>query len=198
MENKIANKIIIATANPHKLEEINAINTFKTLSLELVKGQFNPEEKGSSYFENAYIKAFEAAKIMENYCLADDSGLSVDALGGAPGLHSARYAGSQKEKIEKLIEELKQIPQEKRTASFISVMVLVDKNGNVVHQTEGQIHGIIIDEPKGTEGFGYDPIFFVPEYNQTMAEMPSELKNSISHRAKALLPMLDWINSNLK
>lgn len=190
--------IVIATANPHKLEEINEINTSSDVEFDIVKGDFNPVENGSTFEENAYIKAFEAAKIMRTYCIADDSGLCVDALDGAPGLHSARFAGTQEEKIQKLIKTLEDIAIDKRTAHFISVMVLVDGDGKILHKTEGKVDGIIIDSPKGTNGFGYDPIFFIPEYNQTMAEMDSNLKNSISHRAKALTSMLDWINKNIK
>ncbi|MDD3238424.1 MAG: RdgB/HAM1 family non-canonical purine NTP pyrophosphatase [Candidatus Gastranaerophilales bacterium] len=197
MVNNLQKNIIIATANPHKLEEIAAINNIETIKFDIVKGDFHPVENGTSYFENAYIKAYEAAKLSDSYCLADDSGLCVDVLNGAPGLYSARYAGSQKEKIEKLLQELKHFPLQKRTAHFVSVMVLVDSKGNVVHQTEGKIEGLIIDTPRGSNGFGYDPIFHIPEYNQTMAEMNSELKNKISHRANALIPMLDWISNNI-
>lgn len=196
MENKIKN-ITVATANPNKLKEINAINKYKNIVFSLVKGEFNPEETGSTFSENAYIKASCASKIMQNFSIADDSGLCVDALNGAPGLFSARYAGTQQQKIQKLIAELQKFPKEKRTAHFISSMVLTDKNGNILYKTEGIIKGIITDTPKGNNGFGYDPIFFIPEYNQTMAEMNSDLKNSISHRANSLIPMLEWINKNL-
>ncbi len=197
MENNSIKKIIIATANPHKLEEINKINTYPDIQFELVKGAFDPEETGSTYEENAFIKAKAASDIMKTYCLADDSGLCVDALNGAPGLYSARYAGSQQEKIQKLIDEIKNIKPDERTAHFISVMVLVDQTGKIIHKTEGKIQGIIADTPKGTEGFGYDPIFFLPQYNKTMAEIDSKTKNTISHRALALSEMLKWISSNL-
>lgn len=190
--------IVIATANPHKLEEINEINTSLNIEFGIVTGSFNPVENGETFKENAYIKALEAAKIMKTYCLADDSGLCVDALDGAPGLYSARFAGTKEEKIQKLIKTLEDVAPEKRNAHFISVMVLVDREGRILHKTEGKVDGIIIDSPKGTNGFGYDPIFFIPEYNQTMAEMDSKLKNSISHRAKALNSMINWINKNIK
>ena len=197
LENNHNKTIIIATANPHKLEEITQINKFSNIRFEIVKGDFSPEENGITFKENAYIKAKAASEIMKTYCLADDSGLCVDALNGAPGLHSARYAGSQSEKIQKLLDELNDIPKEKRTAHFISVMVLVNEKGEILHTTEGQVEGIIDISPKGTDGFGYDPIFFLPEYNKTMAEMDSVQKNSLSHRAKALTKMLAWINENL-
>ena len=196
MENKEKN-ITVATANPHKLKEINEINTFKNITLSIVEGDFDPEETGSNFEENAYTKAKEAAKIMNNYALADDTGLCVDALGGAPGLYTARYAETAEKRIQRLLNELKDIPEDKRTANFTCAMVLVDKNGNIIHKETGIAEGIIIETNHGTNGFGYDPVFFMPEYNQTMAEMPTELKNKISHRAKALIPMLEWIDKNL-
>lgn len=198
MENKTKKEIILATANPHKLEEITAISGYSDVCFSLVEGDFNPEETGTTFEENAYIKAFAAAKIMKKPALADDSGLCVDALDGAPGLYSARYADTPQERINKLINELKNVSPEKRTAHFISAMVLVDKDGNILHKTVGTVEGIIIDEVRGTNGFGYDPVFYMPKYNQTMAELPSEIKNSISHRANALKTMLKWISANYK
>ncbi len=190
-------KIIIATSNPHKLEEINAVNKNKDIVFDVIQGNFNPEETGKTFKDNAIIKASEAAKITRTYCLADDSGLCVDALEGRPGIYSSRYAQSQKEKIQKLLDEMKMLPYDDRTAHFTCSMVLVDENGKILHCEEGKVFGYIDDSPKGSNGFGYDPVFFMPEYNQTMAEINSEIKNTISHRAKALKPMLEWINDNL-
>lgn len=190
-------KIILATSNPHKLEEINAINTNTDIVFDVIKGEFNPDENGNDFAQNALIKAREAAKIMKTYCLADDSGLCVDALEGRPGIYSSRYANTQKEKIEKLLFEMKDVPYDWRNAHFTCAMVLVDENGNLLHSETGKVFGYIDDTPKGTNGFGYDPIFFVPEYNKTIAELPEEIKNTISHRANALNPMLKWITENL-
>ncbi len=190
-------KIILATSNPHKLEEIKAINTNPEIVFDVVKENFNPDENGSTFKENALIKAKEAAKITKTYCLADDSGLCVDVLEGLPGIHSARYAKTQQEKINKLLNELKMVPYDYRGAHFICSMVLVDNEGNPVHYEEGRIYGYIDDTPKGANGFGYDPVFFVPEYNKTIAQLPEEIKNNISHRANALKPMLEWIKENL-
>jgi XTP/dITP diphosphohydrolase len=190
-------KIILATSNPHKLEEINAINTNSEIVFDVVEGDFDPEENGVNFKENALIKAKEAAKIMKTYCLADDSGLCVDVLEGRPGIHSARYAQTQKEKIEKLLAEMKDVPYDWRGAHFVCSMVLVDKDGNLIHAQEGRVHGFIDDSPKGINGFGYDPIFFIPPKDKTMAELPEEEKNSISHRSNALRPMLKWIEENL-
>ena len=190
-------KIILATSNPHKLDEINAINKNPEIVFDVVKGSFNPDENGKTFEENAKIKAVEANKITKTLCLADDSGLCVDALEGRPGLYSARYAPTQKEKIEKLLNELKDVPYDWRSAHFICSMVLVDENGHVIHSETGKVFGYIDDRPKGSNGFGFDPVFFLPEYDKTMAELPEEEKNKISHRANALKPMLKWIQENI-
>lgn len=190
-------KIILATSNPNKLEEINAINTNSEIVFDVVNGDFDPEENGENFKENALIKAQEAAKIMKTYCLADDSGLCVDVLEGRPGIHSARYAQTQSEKIEKLLSEMKDVPYDWRGAHFVCSMVLVDADGNLLYSCEGRVHGFIDDAPKGTNGFGYDPIFFVPSKNKTMAELSEEEKNTISHRSNALRPMLKWVEENL-
>ena len=190
-------KIILATSNPHKLDEINAINKNPEIIFDVVDGEFNPDENGENFQENATIKAKEAAKIMKTYCLADDSGLCVDVLEGRPGIHSARYADTQQEKISKLLNEMKDVPYDWRGAHFVCSMVLVDENADIVHSEIGRVYGYIDDSPKGTNGFGYDPIFFIPAKNKTMAELPEDVKNDISHRANALKPMLKWIEENL-
>ena len=190
-------KIILATSNPHKLDEINAINNNPNIVFDVVSGDFDPIEDGKNFQENATIKAKEASKIMKTCCLADDSGLCVDVLEGRPGIHSARYAQTQQEKISKLLNEMKSVPYDWRQAHFICSMVLVDENGEILHSETGKVFGFIDDSPKGTNGFGYDPIFFIPEKNKTMAELPEEEKNNISHRANALKPMLKWIEENL-
>lgn len=188
-------KIIIATSNPHKLNEMNDINTFEDIVFDIIKGEFEPDENGQTFLENAIIKAKEGARITNQYCIADDSGLCVDFLNGMPGLYSARYEETREKRIQKLLNELKGVKE--RSAHFICTMALVSPSGEVLHTTEGRVNGIIIDELKGLNGFGYDPVFFIPEYNQTMAEMSEEEKNKISHRANALKPMLEWVNKNL-
>ncbi len=197
LENKKIKEIIIATSNPHKLEEINAINQYKNIKFSIISGDFNPIENGKTFEENSIIKAREAAKLTSQISLADDSGLCVDLLNGAPGLYSARYADTPENRIKKLINELSKFPEKERTAHFISVISLVDANGNLLHKTEGKIEGLIINSVKGKNGFGYDPVFFLPEYNKTMAELDSKTKNMISHRAKALSEMLGWIDSSI-
>ena len=193
-------KIVLGTSNPHKLEEINAmIKEIHPDSLEfvLVEGSFDPEENGTTFEENSYIKADEAAKIMNMPALADDTGLCVDALDGRPGIYSARYAPDQKSKIEKLLEEMKNIPQNKRNAHFICTMTLVAPDGTKLHTQTGKIEGYIDTKPSGTHGFGYDPIFFIPDLNKTMADLTLQEKNTLSHRARALKPMVEWIKNNL-
>ena len=193
-------KIALGTSNPHKLEEINdMLKEIHPDSIEfvLVNDNFNPEENGKTFEENSYIKAAEAAKIMKIPALADDTGLCVDALDGRPGLYSARYAPDQKSKIAKLLEELKNIPQNKRSAHFICTMTLVAPDGTKLHTQTGKIEGYIDTKPSGEHGFGYDPLFFIPDLNKTMADMTLKEKNTLSHRARALRPMVEWIKNNL-
>lgn len=193
-------KIALGTSNPHKLEEINAMiknSQAENIEFVLVDGKFDPLENGTSFEENSYIKAAEAAKIMGMPALADDTGLCVDALNGRPGIYSARYAPDQKSKISKLLKEMENVPTEKRTAHFICTMTLVAPNGKKLHTQTGKIDGIIDKTPFGEHGFGYDPVFYVPELSKTMAEMTLEEKNTLSHRAHALLPMIEWIKSNI-
>ena len=129
--------------------------------------------------------------------LADDTGLCVDALDGRPGLYSARYAPDQKSKIEKLLGEMQNIPKDKRNAHFTCTMTLVNPYGTKLHTQTGKIEGYIDTKPHGGHGFGYDPIFFIPELNKTMADLKPEEKNTLSHRARALLPMIEWIKQNM-
>lgn len=191
-------KIIVATSNKHKLHEFNAINNYPDIVFDVVQGDFDPIEDGKTFLENAIIKAKEAAKITKTYCLADDSGLCVDYLDGRPHIHSARYASTAEERISKMLGELDGVPFEKRGAHFNCTMALVDKDGNVIHTEVGRVFGYIDTEPKGENGFGYDPIFYIKEREKTISELPEEFKNRISHRSNALRPMLKWISENIK
>lgn len=193
-------KIALGTSNPHKLEEINdMIQEIHPDSVEfvLVEGEFDPIENGTTFEENSYIKAAEAAKIMGIPALADDTGLCVDALDGCPGVYSARYAPDQKSKISKLLDEMKHVEQKNRKAHFVCTMTLVAPNGEKLFSNTGRIDGYIDIKPSGEYGFGYDPLFFIPDLNKTMAEMTLKEKNTLSHRARALRPMIEWIKSNL-
>ena len=189
-------KIVLATSNPHKVDEINKI--FESLEVEFVLpiGDFDPIEDADTFEGNALIKAKAANKVMNMLTLADDSGLCVDALDGAPGLHSARYAENQTGRIERLLSELKDFPEDKRSARFVCAMVLLDKNGNVLLSTRGECEGKIGFTPKGTNGFGYDPIFIVDGNDITMAEMAEDVKNKISHRAIALQNVINFIKNS--
>ncbi|MGN1125499.1 MAG: RdgB/HAM1 family non-canonical purine NTP pyrophosphatase [Candidatus Gastranaerophilaceae bacterium] len=188
-------KIVFATSNPHKLQEVNDISSNCSVEFVLPKEDFNPVENGFSFEENSLIKAKEAYRVSKMMTLADDSGLCVDALNGAPGLYSARYAGSQDEKINKLLNELEGV--ENRSAKFTCCMSLLDENGDLIYQVTENCNGEIVKKRKGVNGFGYDPIFLVNGYNLTMAELSAEEKNKVSHRGKALNKILDYIKENL-
>ena len=193
MENKI--KIVLATGNPHKLQEINEITKGSGIEFVLPSGNFDPIENGETFEQNSLIKAKEASRVSNSIALADDSGLCVEALGGEPGIHSARYDTTPQKRIDKLLKNLTR--KDNRKAKFVCVMTLTDKDGNVLNQEIGECHGHIATEQYGTNGFGYDPVFVVDGYDITMAQMSEELKNTISHRANALSKMVEYIKENL-
>lgn len=184
-------RIIIASNNAHKIQEIKDILKgfgFELVSLREAGVDVDVEEDGKTFEENAYKKASEISRITGEISLADDSGLEVDALGGAPGVYSARFAGehgNDKKNNEKLLEIMKEVPRADRSARFVSVISLVTPEGEEV-AARGNVEGIIGYEEKGKNGFGYDPLFIVPELNKTYAELSSDEKNSISHRSRAL------------
>ncbi len=187
-------EITLGTGNEHKVFEINEIvkaQGYKNIVFKAVEGDFNPTEDGTTFEENSLIKAKEGARISGMLTLADDSGLCIEALNGAPGLYSARYAGTQEEKIARILKELD--GQKNRKAKFVCCMTLVNKDGQIIHTTKGECHGHIINERKGSNGFGYDPVFMPDGYDVTIAEMPEEQKNAISHRGNALREMLEFI-----
>lgn len=190
-------KIVLATSNPNKVKEINEILGSGKIEFILPPEGFDPIENGKTFEENAFIKALAANKLTGMPTLADDSGLCVDALNGEPGIHSARYAGTQVEKIEKLLHALKDVPTENRGAKFVCAMILLDSNGNVLFSDRGECHGKMASSQKGTNGFGYDPIFIPDNSSITMAEMAEAAKNEISHRGKAMKKFIDWLNNNI-
>lgn len=190
-------KIVFATSNPHKLQEVQNICEAPNVEFILPNDGFNPVENGVTFEENSLIKAKEAYRISKTYSLADDSGLCVEALDGAPGLYSARYAGSQDEKIEKLLSELKD--KENRKAKFVCCMTLLDNEGKILYQVTEVCNGTIVADRKGVNGFGYDPIFKVDGFDKTMAELTENEKNKVSHRGKALRSVLEFIkNFNIR
>lgn len=184
-------KITFATGNAHKLQEINEIAAGTNIEFVLPPEGFDPVEDGETFEENSLIKAREAARLSEMMSLADDSGLCVEALNGAPGIHSARYAETAQARIDKLLGELENI--ENRRAKFVCAMTLVDADGKVLFQTRGECHGEIAREQSGVNGFGYDPIFLIGQ--KTMAEMSEEEKNEISHRGRALREVLEFLQA---
>lgn len=187
-------KIVLGTGNPSKVFEINKITSSENIEFTLPPEGFNPEETGSTFEENSYIKAKCAYDMSHSMSLADDSGLCIEALNGAPGLYSARYAGSQSAKIQRVLTELDGV--ENRKAKFVCCMTLLDENGEVLHVSKGECHGVIIKEPKGTNGFGYDPIFQPDGFDITIAQMSEDEKNKISHRGNALRDMIEFLKTN--
>ena len=193
-------KIFLATGNKHKIKEIEKI--FKMDNVEILSindGIEIPEveEDGTTFEENSKKKALEIAKFTNMITISDDSGLCVDALGGAPGVYSARYAGEHGNDLDnnkKLVRELQGI--ENRKARFVCVITLAKPTGET-YSFRGEVEGDIIDVPQGTEGFGYDPHFFMKEYGKTLAEIP-EIKNKISHRARALEKLKENLDEILK
>lgn len=197
-------RLVVASNNIKKIKEIKEILAkypIEVVSLKEAGIDVDVEEDGNTFIENSYKKASEIYKIADNsMVLADDSGLMVDCLDGAPGVYSARFAGehgNDKKNNEKLLSLLKDKKIEERKAKFACAMVLIIGDGKVV-KVQGEIEGRIVDEQKGENGFGYDPLFYVPEYNMTFAEMNSEIKNSISHRAKALKKLGGEINKLMR
>ena len=190
-------ELVIATLNAHKTREIQHIlgPEFLVRDLEAHPEVSEIRESGTSFEENAKLKALAASTQLPALVIADDSGLEVDALGGAPGIYSARYAGANatdRDKIDKLLRELARVraTDDGRRARFFCVVALA-RNGDLLGTFEGTIEGRIADEAGGTFGFGYDPIFVPDRFEQTFGELPKEVKNTISHRAKAIRALAD-------
>lgn len=183
-------KVILASKNQHKLTELSAILSqlgFE-IALESEYGlDIDVEETGTTFEENSFLKADAVMKASGLPVLADDSGLMVDALDGAPGVYSARYGhkASDKERTAYLLENMKEVPEERRRAKFVCVITCLFPDGRKI-VARGECPGVIARAPHGENGFGYDPVFYLPELGMTYAELPSEQKNAISHRARAL------------
>ena len=172
-------QLIVATSNPGKLEEMQVYLSGLDWELALKPKELEIEENGSSFVENAIIKASEVAKALNQWAIADDSGLAVDALDGAPGIYSARFGNSDQDRIDRLLRELE--GSKKRTAQFVCAIALCRPDGSLALQTEGICVGEILTAERGEGGFGYDPIFYVPSSHKTFAEMSPELKLSLIH-----------------
>jgi XTP/dITP diphosphohydrolase len=180
-------RLLIATTNPGKVREYRSL--FVGLDLELVGLkdvgiEVDVEETGDTYAANAELKARAYAELSGLLTLADDSGLEVAALGGRPGVYSARYAPDSPARIQKLLGEMIDVPADQRAAKFQCVIALAAPDGSIT-TTEGSCDGVIAREARGTNGFGFDPVFYMPEHSATMAELPEDFKNQISHRAHA-------------
>ena len=188
-------EILIATNNLGKVKEIKDIlNTqeIKILTMKDFPDLPKVEEDGKNYQENAFKKARKISEYTGKICLADDSGLEIDYLKGKPGIYSSRWGNSDEERINKVLKLLKNVPKNKRKAKFVCAAVLVFPDGKR-YMVKEECKGSITFKPKGTHGFGYDPIFLVPEYNKTFAELGDEIKNRISHRGKAMRKMAEII-----
>lgn len=189
-------ELVLATRNKHKTEEFDAVLRrelgLPVVDLGQVGGVPNVVEDGDTFEANAVKKAETAMRALDRPVIADDSGLVVPALAGAPGVYSARYAGpdaTDEDNNRKLLAELERSPEDSRDAMFVCVIALAVP-GEKTQVVRGECYGRITDQPRGSYGFGYDPLFFIPEEGKTMAELPPERKNKISHRARAIEKLL--------
>jgi len=194
-------RLIIASNNKNKIDEIRQIlgeRFSEILSLREAGVELDTVEDADSFLGNARKKALEAAALLPgDAVLADDSGLCVDALGGAPGVYSARYAGEGHDDAmnrKKLLEELSGVPSDERGAYFACAMVLAQGNKSIA-EAVGRVHGSILFEERGENGFGYDSLFYYPPFEQSFAEIDSEKKNAVSHRSNALMMLLAALNT---
>lgn len=191
-------KLVLASQNAGKLKELSSL--LKNLPIEIVLApkEFDPAETGTTYLENAEIKAREAALMTGHLSISDDSGIEVEALGWGPGVHSARYcSGTDIDRRRKILSELSDIPDEKRKARYVCALVLADTS-KVVYSTEAYWDGEIIKSEIGENGFGYDPIFKPSDCDGTSAQISPEEKNQKSHRAKAFAQVVKFLEEYVK
>lgn len=189
-KSKINNQklLVVATGNPGKLRELQVYLADLGWELTLKPPELEIEETGETFAANACLKASQVAQATGNWAIADDSGLQVDALNGVPGVYSARYGKTDKERILRLLRELGDEPN--RQAQFVCAVAIARPDGAIALQGSGICRGEILDAPRGTGGFGYDSIFYVPAHQMTFAEMPPELKREVSHRGQALVAIV--------
>jgi XTP/dITP diphosphohydrolase len=188
-------QLILATRNAHKTREFRELlgRDINLIDLSSLPQASMSEETGKTFAENAILKAIGISRLTDELVIADDSGLEVDALTGAPGIYSARYAGenaNDSANVHKLLRELKNVAN--RAARFRCVIALA-QNGQIIGTFEGVVHGTIVDLPRGSAGFGYDPVFQPAGFTETFAEMPPELKNRLSHRGKAVAALCEHL-----
>lgn len=189
--------IVAATGNQHKLAEYAQLLEGQNIELKSLNdypGYTEPEENGTTFKENASIKALAACKYCDVPAFADDSGLEVEALDNRPGIHSSRYAATDAERIAKLLKELE--GKENRRARFVCVIAIA-ANGEVIETFDGEVKGTILSAPRGENGFGYDPIFQPDGFDRSFAELTQEEKNRISHRANAYAKALEFVEDEM-
>jgi len=200
MSNRESTEIILASSNQGKLVELRRLlpDNFTVRTAGEARVEM-PEETGTTFAENATLKALAGWRQTGTITLADDSGLEVDALGGAPGVRSARFAGEPSDdgaNNRLLLERLRNVPEKQRTGRFRSAVAIALRDGTV-HVSEGTLDGTVLTAPRGSNGFGYDPLFQPVGMNRTLAELSLPEKNEISHRARALRAALDWLMDHL-
>jgi len=192
-------RLVIGSRNAKKVKEMRALirpawanrpvlEDWEIVGLDLFPDAPEPDETGATFEENARIKASEFAKALGEWVLADDSGLAVDALGGAPGVLSARFAGTHGDddaNNTKLMESLTHVPPDRRGAAFVCRLAIADPSGKIRLEAAGNCRGRIVDDIRGSGGFGYDPLFLIPEYHKTFGELPAIVKHQLSHRCRA-------------
>jgi XTP/dITP diphosphohydrolase len=195
-------RLVIASTNPGKIREFRQLLSGLPLEIEAQPEGLEVEETGTTFTENARLKAIAVARHTGAWTLADDSGLSVDALGGAPGVFSARYASSDGARIERLLEELAlaqaSLTTPNRAAHFASALAVAQPSGSVHLEVEGRCDGVILDRPRGSGGFGYDPIFLDPETGLTYAEMDAARKGKVGHRGRAFAKLAPLLSNLVK
>jgi len=192
-------RLVLGTRNRKKCEEL--ADLLKDLPLEISDLSSWPQapeidETGTTFEENAKLKAVGVATAIKQWVLAEDSGLVVPGLNGRPGVYSAMYAGKHGDdeaNNNRLLAELAPLPDDRRAAYYICVAMLANPEGQVIASTEGRCHGVIIKERRGTGGFGYDPLFLVPEYHRTFGELSLRVKQALSHRGRAIVQMRPWL-----
>ena len=185
--------LVVATGNPGKLKEMQVYLQDLGWELQLKPEELEIEETGETFIANACLKASEVAKATGEWSIADDSGLMVDALNGQPGIYSARYGKTDADRISRLLKELGS--EQNREAQFVCAIAIARPDGTIALQVEGICPGEILETPRGTGGFGYDPIFYVPAQQQTFAEMTPDIKRSHSHRGRAFLALIPQLTN---
>jgi XTP/dITP diphosphohydrolase len=190
-------RLVVGTTNTGKMIEIrSALGELRGWTLEPIAANVPPiEEIGESFVDNAVQKAEHYSKFVPDLTLGDDSGLCVDALGGRPGVHSARYAGNPAARIRRLLGEMRPVPDDRRQAVFYCALALA-QSGKIVWTVQAEVSGVIAHTPSGTGGFGYDPVFLLPERGRTMAELSTEEQNRLSARGKALAELQNFLLSS--